>query len=240
MFDISVHLLPFKFHEVHWGHGYGGGQYWFLVTLFGFMILLSLSSLIKNRKLQLAFLTLAFVSVALVPDSSILSKFLNKDHFLFTYPFFILGLMYTEIGYLKKYFFSPLGVGLGTVLFIILLIFFKHQPYVLRYITALCGIYFSYFILFIVKPFPKVRERFVQMGKYTLSIYVLHYFFWGMVPDNYMSLWTEMLLKSNVQALFILVATSLLIIDICIIVTDLLYKSKYTAFILGKTKIKRI
>lgn len=83
----------------------------------------------------------------------------------------------------------------------------------------------------------KVLEFFGNyLGKETLSIYILHYFFLGLTPFGIMEQYNGSN-TSVIQYSFIVIAVSCLIILISLSMSALLQKSKYISMLLlGKTK----
>lgn len=69
------------------------------------------------------------------------------------------------------------------------------------------------------------------LGKETLSIYVLHYFFLGLTPYGIMQLYNSSF-AAMIQYSFIVIAVSCLIILISLSMSALLQKSKYISMLL--------
>jgi fucose 4-O-acetylase-like acetyltransferase len=211
----------------------GGKQYWFLFTLFEIMIIVSLSSLIKGTWRQCCLLFVIFVIFNLLPDKSLAAKLLSKDHFVFTYPFFLLGYFIYRVEELRYEEPTSLMCIIGSIVFFVLMLLrINFHPII--YLEALSGICLSFFAVKLANASSLIKKTLSYIGRYTLSIYLLHYFLWGMVPDNFLLLWPSQSLTAYIQQGFILLAVSALIIYVCILLTEVLARNRYTSMLVGR------
>lgn len=210
----------------------GGAYYWYLVTLFEFLLIFLIARFI-SRKYFYLLVAIPYLAVLFIPSSSILAEMVSKDNFMFTYPYFVYGHIFNKYRMQR-------GNAIKNIEFVICLLLLATFA-VLATFTQLK--YLNYGVAFfviniLVFLFDKFLSNLTVMeflgnylGKETLSIYVLHYFFLGLTPYGIMQLYNSSF-AAMIQYSFIVIAVSCLIILISLSMSALLQKSKYISMLL--------
>lgn len=234
----------------------GFGFYWFLPTLFMTMLVVWCINLlckpIKNNNIELVWVIVAIIiSVLLGLKGVNLNNehlgFLQFSHLFFFFPSFAFGYLYrlrpnTVRGILKNRAVVTLIIMLGFISVgmtqmsdilsqgIISLNYWM-RIYLLTFVALACFFHYQSFF-----ESESITNRFlVVIGRYTLPIYVLHYFF---MPDL---TWLRDIMGDNstTLVLIILVVTAIAIIGLCLLFTKIISISDFLGhYLLGQKSEK--
>lgn len=210
----------------------GGAYYWYLVTLFEFLLIFLIARFI-SRKYFYLLVTIPYLAVLFAPSSSILAEMVSKDNFMFTYPYFVYGHIFNKYRMQRKIAIKNVEFVFCLLLLVALVVLttFTHLK-CLNYGIAFFVINILIFLFDRFFSKLKVLEFFGNyLGKETLSIYILHYFFLGLTPFGIMEQYNGSN-TSVIQYSFIVIAVSCLIILISLSMSALLQKSKYISMLL--------
>lgn len=221
------------------------GGYWFTLVLFEMFVVYYTTSFIWKH-ISLKYYALAiigsivFVFAVTIPfDGEKFSKLLALPNLRFYYPFFALGMlaqMYKEkfINLLSKDYIITALIILSTALAIILL---KNDIFNLRtsILSLLMKIEGAMLLIIVFNCFYRTRDFWAKdnsfafvfrwVGRRTLDIYMLHYFF---VFPTITSLQLFLIENPNeILILFIAVVISIIITGISLLVSSILRTSKF-------------
>lgn len=213
----------------------GGAYYWYLITLFEFLIVFMMARCI-SKKYFYGLAAIPYLAIWLIPSSSILADVLSKDHFVFTYPFFVYGHVFHKYRMqggcaIKHTEFALSGFLLVAFVAMAVLIPMRYLNFGIAFFVINILVYLFDRVLARIKVMEFVGN---YVGKETLSIYILHYFFMGLTPfaiiDSYNGSCAAV-----IQYSFIVVSVSISIILISLAMSALLQKSKVVSMmLLGK------
>lgn len=163
----------------------GGREYWFLWVLLQFFCWVALLSTLYNR-ISKKYNIPNFVlwGVLLVPVMAmhivdgVFAQILSKQNFLFNYPFFVLGIALSTYDKLMR---DIVNTKLAIILFVIYLTLMNALsfPYI-EYLRAFC----------IIQPLISLFYTIYQsqilatVGRSSLEIYILHYYFCYLIPHH--------------------------------------------------------
>lgn len=235
----------------------GFGFYWFLPVLFFSMLIIGtiniVSTLLKINKIELA----GAIFTALLSAFFSL-KGLNIDfkyigvfhlHHLFSYfPFFVVGYMYRlrrdmVVNTLKNKTVITFAVIISALSFVIIQFSSEILP---QYIIGLNYSLKLYSMPLVImacfsryqhcfESESKVNSFLVLVGRYTLPIYLLHYYF---LPDLN---WLRCIIGENstVLVLLILIVIAVAIIGLCVLFTKIISTSDFIGhYLLGQKSNK--
>lgn len=239
---LSIYMFIFSLREV--GGMYNG--YWFTIALFEFFIVFVLCKNIITNDIFFYILILLFsITTYILSYSSQLFEYIPQIHSFFIYPFgffifFILGTI------AKKYFDKILFIFNHNLIMLIIISlmmigsicfingYFVHLE--VRLLLSILGI-FSIFYFFMKngKYFDNSRigKSLQFIGRRTLDIYLLHYFF----VNNSMS-WVKNIGVDSPTLIFVIsITTALVIIGICLLVSNFLRTNPLLGKILFGAKL---
>lgn len=229
----------------------GFGFYWFLPTLFMCMLFLGAINMvietIYSEKVEVYIVSfLMLCSIVMSIKGDFLSEF--RLHKFFNYlPFFSLGYLFKKRNATGSNILSSQSLIALSILAGFLAIFIPRyvMPDSVR-VAGYCHIISVYAFTFLVisfffryqQAFDKgniINRFFVLVGRYTLPIYVLHYFF---MPDL---TWLRDIMGDNstTLVLIILVVTAIAVIGLCLLFTKIISISDFLGhYLLGQKSEK--
>lgn len=215
----------------------GGAYYWYLLTLLEFLIIFMLCYFL-SKKWFLLLALIPWVIVLLLPANSIVANLVSQANFTFTYPFLIYGYFFHKYRLMNGRTISGkecLGNVCLLAILICLQLFIKtdYWAYV-RYGVAFSVINIIVYLYVRIVSRIKSISMIGYLGKNSLGIYVVHYFFLGFTPFGIMESYIPSFL-SVVQYSFVILSISTLILILSLLACSVLEKNKITRkILLGK------
>lgn len=215
----------------------GGSYYWYLLTLLEFLTIILLSYFIC-RKYFMLLAWIPWIIVLLIPVNSLAANLVSQANFIFTYPFFVYGLLFHKYRLMNGKAISGKEFLCNVGLLVILICF---QVYG----RADCWMYVRFGIAFsviniIIYLYVRIVNRLESfsilgyLGKNSLGIYIIHYFFLGFTPFEIMAIYKPSFL-SVVQYGFVIIAISSFILILSLITCSIIDRNKITRkLLLGK------
>lgn len=215
--------------------------YWYLLTLFEFVVLELVIEWLGGGKNWITVVMLIIVSLICIElprlfGDYVWHKTLGDFSHLRLFQYFAFGIICSKYYLINKYLFNDILVFIAIVGFFSLLAFWKFRapiPYCAIFIVMW---YFSVYF----NNWSKIMQNlFCTLGKYSLQIYLLHFFF----PLKNESLGNFFILLSNNDKFHIVSSTTLqilysvvvssIIISICYLVINIISKNKFLRLIFG-------
>lgn len=209
------------------------GGYWFLPCLFVFSILLMSLCKLSNRMTSLrgyrtdALLLLGATSLLgllyiLIPDG-LQALFIPGTLFLY-WPYYALGY------FVSRYNFNMPSWIIGVSAVIFMIIWYGGIEYNISnkpayQLSRLCAVIFLYYCFKIDRPVVSILS---VIGKNSLCVYLMHYFFIGGICDYVIIRCGNIRLFEICSFLFVSVIISI----VCIIIKRLLSTNRYLGFLL--------
>ena len=262
MFFILVSAACFQMELENIFLNPGKGGYWFTYMLFVYFViyvsLQGLMRLFKIQKYETAILIIIGIIINLL--STRVERFLNHDFFnllsIYNWNFYL----YFTFGCLAKKYFDKFQKLLDSKYFIPFVqlsflaacIYLAHYSYlnevlrlrtVMQIYPALAG------IVIVVAFFRKYEASFTQerwlgrclqsVGRRTLDVYLLHYFFLprGLNVDKYE--WGRVIADNPTPEFAVSISLSILVIGICLIVSNVLRTSPILGHYLFGVKLPK-
>lgn len=215
----------------------GGSYYWYLLSLLEFLTIFLLSYKLCKKMFMLLVLT-PWIIILLIPRDSLAANLVSQANFIFTYPFFIYGYFFHKYRlvngktvYAKE--------CLGNIFFLVFLICLQ------MFVRGDCWAYVRYGIAFsviniVIYFYVRIVGRFKSfsiigdIGKNSLGIYIVHYFFLGFTPFGIMTSYSPSYL-TVVQYSFVIFSISIFILLLSLLTCSVIEKNKITRkILLGK------
>lgn len=207
----------------------GGYHYWFLFLLFLFFAIIVVISMVKiDRRVKPFIYLLPWLTIYFLDSDSIMSGILNKNRFLYNYPFFVIAFY---LGKNKGIINILSNWKLGISCLAAYLIGYK---FLLTSLSSFGGGILAIFaiigLLFLFKNIKWLGENMIlkKWGNVTLEIYLVHYFFTGLIPNDLASIMGASLLSiSSMQCIFVCIVCSVAIIQLCIYFSIVISEKKF-------------
>lgn len=177
-----------------------------------------------------------FVGLPKLCGDYIWHKSLGDISHLRLFQYFALGIVCSKYYLLNKYIFNDKLIFVAIIIFFSLLAFWKFRtpiPY--------CAIYLVmwYFSMYFNNWCDKTKIVFCKLGKYTLQIYLLHFFF-PLKNESLGNLFLQLsqmdkfhiVSSTTLQILYSVVVTTI-IICICLFIIGIISKNKYLRIVFG-------
>ncbi len=163
--NIDVFLISLKY----------AGQFWYILTLFLFILLLKISYTL-NFSLLYQLILYSSLTILSVIDALTIQSFQIYYFHIYYFPFFLIGHYWKVFNWKLPRFYSLIFISSWIIMFISLLLHDQMYsiPKILTWMsTTLLSINFIHNI--VPKKTIKIKEFFIYYGRNTLPVYLYHY-----------------------------------------------------------------
>ncbi len=219
--------------------------YWFLISLYFIFILHLFAHRMHtiftkyNKILEVILYFIAFCIIILIETKYIkindsISRIMQIHYLSKYYPFFILGWLVNEYNkYIERIINKDIIYALSLIIFITC--FLIQLLYKSSFITIfMCGVSGSILTLYIANTQitnQQIKSFFIVLGKYSLNIYVIHYFLINFNLNEIFNITTS---YNSVIILSIALPITMFVICLCLFLNKILtYSSKVNKILFG-------
>lgn len=231
-------------YEAFFQHLYKQG-YWYLLFLLQCYLLTHVYHIFIGKRFEnklnlsivsdLIFLCIVFVLLRFVPKFTVISQIIGFYHLFHLYTFFFVGYTIKKYNILDKIFAKFNGISdVSLMVYIVMFIgSYYWKPTAVKQLLLAAFAIFPIICLFYKKRNEqnKTSAMLETFGRYSLEIYVFHYF---LIQNCNMTFMGDYIKTSGNHCFEILVSLiiSLIIAYICVLASSLIHESKILSFLL--------
>lgn len=220
--------------------------YWFFYALLWCLLLVTFTNgiIIFLKKIKPAFEIILYTAIYLIfiflqyTDINI-GRIVPLHDIVFYFPFYVMGIIIRKIKFCQDFFFGKYLYALALILFLVCwktsLIW---DSFFIWIIGAFCSVVVVWNACKIINPTKSVSKILEAIGRNTLAIYAIHYFFIIPLPDEVRNI---MILQDNFFLQFVIsFAYALAAIALSLLADRLLSSNSITRYLFFGEKKKRV